>query len=266
MNNYQKVYLTKNECYKNGTITPMGIMVHSTGANNPNVSRYVPIGSKYSALNWNRAGLKKCVHGFLGIMPNGEVDFVQTLPFNKKGWHAGPPEPGKKGANNTHIGFECCEDNLKDEGYFRKVWDKAVEVCAYLCKLYNLNPLEDGVIISHHEGHLRGIASNHADIDHWFKIYGLNMDDFREAVYVKMKEEAKPVTYEEWTQQMKRYLEEEGKKSQSEWAADHEVCERISRMKISDGKRPRQFATRQEVFLMLLNVKNQLEEMIGGKK
>ncbi len=34
--------LTANRCYKTGaTIKPKGVMVHSTGANNPNLRRYV---------------------------------------------------------------------------------------------------------------------------------------------------------------------------------------------------------------------------------
>lgn len=37
-----KLYLTENECFKVGkSMTPKGIMVHSTGANNPNLRRYV---------------------------------------------------------------------------------------------------------------------------------------------------------------------------------------------------------------------------------
>ena len=40
--NLHKLILTNNACYKAGrTITPKGIMVHSTGANNPNLKRYV---------------------------------------------------------------------------------------------------------------------------------------------------------------------------------------------------------------------------------
>ena len=35
-------FLTKNDCYRAGrTITPKGIVVHSTGANNPYLRRYV---------------------------------------------------------------------------------------------------------------------------------------------------------------------------------------------------------------------------------
>jgi hypothetical protein len=41
-------------------------------------------------------------------------------------------------ANNTHIGFEICEDGLTDYTYFQKVYREAVELCAYLCKEYGL--------------------------------------------------------------------------------------------------------------------------------
>ena len=40
--NLKKLILTENECYKTGRkIKPKGIMVHSTGANNPYLRRYV---------------------------------------------------------------------------------------------------------------------------------------------------------------------------------------------------------------------------------
>jgi len=40
--NLRKLILTENACYKAGKkITPKGIMVHSTGANNPYLRRYV---------------------------------------------------------------------------------------------------------------------------------------------------------------------------------------------------------------------------------
>ena len=41
--NLNKLFLTKNDCYKAGKkITVKGIMVHSTGANNPWLKRYLP--------------------------------------------------------------------------------------------------------------------------------------------------------------------------------------------------------------------------------
>ena len=66
--------------------------------------------------------------------------------------------------------------------YKRQVYKEATELCAYLCKEYKLDPMADGVIIGHYEGHKRGIASNHADPGHWFPKHGKSMDTFRAEV------------------------------------------------------------------------------------
>lgn len=188
-----KCILTANDCYKAGrTITPKGVMVHSTGANNPLVARYVQpsdndpnraslqatIGGNRNNNDWNNPGLDVCTHAFIGKLADGGVGTVQTLPWNHRGWHAGTGTSGGS-ANNTHIAFEICEDDLTDEGYFRKVYQEAVELTAMLCKTYNLNPLADGVVICHSEGYQRGVASNHADVMHWFPKFGKSMDTFR---------------------------------------------------------------------------------------
>ena len=188
-----KCMLTANDCYKAGrTITPKGVMVHSTGANNPLVARYVQpvegqkdeaqlkaeIGGNRNANDWNHPGLDVCTHAFVGKLADGGVGTVQTLPWNHRGWHAGTGTSGGS-ANNTHIAFEICEDDLTDEGYFRKVYQEAVELTAMLCKTYNLNPLADGVVICHSEGYQRGVASNHGDVMHWFPKFGKSMDTFR---------------------------------------------------------------------------------------
>ena len=59
-----------------------------------------------------------------------------------------------------------------------------------LCKEYDLDPLADGVIISHAEGHKRGIASNHGDPEHLWRQLGMGytMDGFRKDVKNSMKE------------------------------------------------------------------------------
>ena len=191
-----KCILTANDCYKAGrTITPKGVMVHSTGANNPKVARYVQpsdndpnrayllkkIGGNRNANDWNNPGLDVCTHAFVGKLADGGVGTVQTLPWNHRGWHAGTGTSGGS-ANNTHIAFEICEDDLTDEGYFRKVYQEAVELTAMLCKQYNLNPLADGVVICHSEGCQRGVASNHADVMHWFPKFNKSMDTFRSDV------------------------------------------------------------------------------------
>jgi N-acetylmuramoyl-L-alanine amidase len=177
--NLRKLILTENACYKAGkTIVPKGIMVHSSGANNPYLKRYVGpddglLGKNPYNNHWNQDkpdGRQVCVHGFIGKLADGSIATYQTLPWNHRGWHAGGS------ANDTHIGFEICEDDLTDASYFSAVYKEAVELCVYLCKQYNLTEKD---IICHSEGYKRGIASNHGDVMHWFPRHGKSMDTFR---------------------------------------------------------------------------------------
>lgn len=192
MNLFQCI-LTANDCYKTKqTIKPKGVMVHSTGANNPTLKRYVQplktdgnystlikmLGENKNGNSWNRSGTNACVHAFIGKLADGSIATAQTLPWEHRGWHAGTGTSGKS-ANDTHISFEICEDGLTDRNYFNKVYQEAVEVTAYLCKKYGLDPLMDGVVICHSEGYQRGVASGHADVMHWFPKHGKSMDTFR---------------------------------------------------------------------------------------
>ena len=198
--------LTQNDCYKaKRTIKPKGVMVHSTGANNPNLKRYVQpaasttgraellaaLGTNANRNDWNRDGTGACVHGFIGKLADGSVAAVQTLPWNQRGWHAGNGTSGRS-ANDTHISFEICEDGLTDPAYFKQAYQAAVELTAMLCKEYGLNPLADGVVICHQEGYRRGIASNHGDVLHWFPRHGKSMDDFRSDVAAALAPEPAP--------------------------------------------------------------------------
>ncbi len=78
--------LTENDCCKTSrTIRPQGVMVHSTGANNPALRRYVQpvpstpnreellsaLGENRNGNHWNRPGLDVCVHGFIGRLADG---------------------------------------------------------------------------------------------------------------------------------------------------------------------------------------------------
>ncbi|EOS71620.1 hypothetical protein C818_00423 [Lachnospiraceae bacterium MD308] len=44
----------------------------------------------------------------------------------------------------------------------------------------------DWVVISHSEGHRRGIASNHGDVEHIWKRFGLSMGQFRKDIRAAM--------------------------------------------------------------------------------
>lgn len=213
--NLLKCILTDNRCYKTKQIiTPKGIMVHSTGANNPLLRRYVQplsmdvpnaydpnrqellrfLGINRNHNDWNRSDINACVHAFIGKLDDGAVAVIQTLPWNHRGWHAGSGTTGRS-ANDTHISFEICEDDLNDPLYFEQTKNAAVELTAMLCKQFNLDPFVDGVIICHQDGYKRGVASNHGDIYNWWPWFGYSMDDFRHDVKVEMDEEEDNMVY-----------------------------------------------------------------------
>lgn len=173
-------YQTENPCYKAGKkITPSGIVVHSTGANNPYIKRYVGaddgiLGKNQYGNHWNKANATKCVHAFIGKVADGSVMVYQTLPWDYRCWGVGS---GKKGSHNsTHIQFEICEDGLTNEAYYNEAFRVAKELCAYLCKEYGISV--DNVI-GHYESAAMGYASNHGDPRNWQKKFGDSMDKFR---------------------------------------------------------------------------------------
>jgi hypothetical protein len=55
----------------------------------------------------------------------------------------------------------------------------AAELCAHLCKAFDL-PVES--IVSHYEAGKTGYGSNHVDPSHWWSMYALSMDGFRDYV------------------------------------------------------------------------------------
>lgn len=178
-----KLFLTRNNCYVAGKpLKVSGLMLHSTGAPNTKLSRYVGpddgrLGKNPYDNHWNQPkpdDRSVCVHAFIGTLPDGSIATYQTLPWTMRAWHCAGA------GNNTHIGVEICEDNLTDSVYFGKVYREAVELFAYLCKEFALDPLTS--ILCHAEGHEKGIASNHGDVLYWFKKQGKTMDDFRQAV------------------------------------------------------------------------------------
>ena len=247
--------MTKNPCYTSGrTITPKGIMVHSTAA--PGVS------ANALAQSWDTPTAQAAVHAIVD-----DAVTLQTLPWTARGGHAGS-QAGT--ANGTHIAFEICEpeecrllpeewvplkrgstgwavarlqgelaargydpkgidgsfgpgcdaalrscqkdlglevdgscgpatlaalasregsflayDPAEVQDYFEAVWARAVALTAHLCETYGLDPMTD--VLDHSEGHALGIASNHADVGHWFPRHGKSMDDFRAAVRDALK-------------------------------------------------------------------------------
>ena len=172
---------TQSDCYKAGrTIAVKGLMIHSVGCPQPKAQPFIN--------NWNKPGAKACVHAI--VESDGEV--YQLLPWNHRGWHGGGD------SNNTHIGVEMTEpdtirytggssweeigDGEKTKAHVLATYKHAVELFAFLCNMFSLDPLADGVILSHSEGHKRGIASNHGDVEHLWRKFGLSMTQFRQDI------------------------------------------------------------------------------------
>lgn len=175
-----RYYQTENRCYQAGRkITPSGIVVHSTGANNPYIKRYVGpddgiLGKNQYNNHWNKASANKCMHAFIGKVADGSLKIYQTLPWDHRCWGVGS---GKKGSyNNSHIQFEICEDGLNDESYYREAFALAARLCAYLCQEYGIKPEN---IVGHYEAYAAGYGSNHGDPRIWQKKFGGSMAQFR---------------------------------------------------------------------------------------
>ena len=195
--------MTQSTCYK-GTrkFTPKGVLWHSTGANNPWLKRYVQpddnasnktellalIGKNAYANDWNHIDRQAGLNFWIGKLADGTVAAIQTMPWDYRPWGCGS---GSKGScNNTHIQFEICEDGLNDKSYWDAVYKEACEMTAYLCKMFGINPkgtiVCNGVtvptIIDHTGSHSLGLGSNHGDIQHWSRKYGVTMETVRNDV------------------------------------------------------------------------------------
>jgi N-acetyl-anhydromuramyl-L-alanine amidase AmpD len=199
--------LTQNRSYgsKRESITPIGIVIHSTGANNPSIKRYCQpsdkdtnrsellslLGTNTYGNHWNTASASKSAHYIIGKLADGSVATAQMLPENIAAWTCGE---GSKGSYNYapvgHIQFEVCEDSTTNADYFRAaVLKEAVELCADICHRYGW---DSSVIVSHKEAHKKGYASNHSDINHWLAYFQRKMSDFRAEVQKLLDEMNKP--------------------------------------------------------------------------
>lgn len=172
-------FVTQNKCYQAGApLTPRGIMLHSVGTPQPSAAVFARSFNQYQP-----GGVSVCVHAF--AQADGTV--YQTLPWETIAWHCGGA------ANDTHIGVEMTEPSAgmtyaEAAKQITGTYHAAVELFAQLCEMYSLDPLTDGVIIGHAEGHRRGVASNHADPELLWNTYsmGYTMDGFRRDVYAEM--------------------------------------------------------------------------------
>ena len=161
---------TQSACYK-GTrpMTVRGVLWHSTGANNPNLSRYVQpsdnaagaaagaavaadsaagavdrqqmlliLGTNKYGNDINHTTRQMGVNAWIGRLANGEIATVQAMPWDYKPWGCGNGSRGS--CNDGWIQFEICEDGLNDRDYAMAVYREACELTAYLCRMFGIDP------------------------------------------------------------------------------------------------------------------------------
>lgn len=194
MANYRIVTATAffSNAYKSGNTlngAPKGIVIHSTGAENPNLWRWAnnpaefgenPNKNYFGGENDDRDVTPHCV---LGLDKYGNYCIAQLLPYNRRPYGCGS---GKNGSFNTsHIQIEIAENYGLTEKYMRDTIDIAADWCADLCIAYPTIDIDN--IVSHKEAAEMGYASNHGDPEHWWNKYGYNMDLFRDLVREKKK-------------------------------------------------------------------------------
>ena len=206
-----KLLLTNNTCYKGtGKMKPCGVLIHDTGAVNPNLKRYIQptdddpnrsmwlerLGKNQYNNDYNHAYRKMGVNCWVGMLADGTVTTIQTLPWDYLPWGCGS---GKNvSCNNGWLQFEICMGRKTDKEYFDAAYREACEITAYLCRLFGFDPygtvdfngMEVPVILCHADSHKLGLGSNHGDIYSYFGLFGKDMDTFRADVAALLAESA----------------------------------------------------------------------------
>lgn len=240
--------ITKSDVWSSTrTIRPDGLVLHSTAM--PGYDAYA------IQQNFNRPNRGASIHAAVD-----NVLVVQCLPWTKRAGHVGSGRGGS--FNNSHIGVEMCEPRgitynsnasaiisyNPPAGYFERIWGNAVELFAMLCMEYGLDPLGRNVIVSHAEAHALGYGDNHADPDHWLRVEGRTMDDFRRAVKARIdekKEDEEVLTGEEIYYKLQAYLET---RAVPAWAL--EELNQAEALAITDGSVPMGMTPRFQAAIM----------------
>lgn len=74
----------------------------------------------------------------------------------------------------------------ENQPYFEDIYNKAVFTCSYALNQLQQKNIDKNIVCSHAEGYKLKIASNHADVGHWWPQHDKDMDDFRADVKTYM--------------------------------------------------------------------------------
>lgn len=205
--------------YKNNPMGKkvVGVLWHDTAGGNTYIKRYVQpfetdknynemiklLGKNQYGNDWNHNGHKSGVNAWIGRLADGSIATVQAGEWER---HPSGCGRGNKGSLNGYtksdkdgemyytdelwVQFEICDDGYKDKGYFDAVYKEACELTAYLCDMYDIDPMGTvkygGVkvptILCHKDSYNLGFGCDHGDVYGWFNKFGKTMDDVRKDV------------------------------------------------------------------------------------
>ena len=124
------------------------------------------------------------VNGIDGIFGTGLQSAIKQ--FQKDN---GLTQDGKVGKATLHKlqdreGSYVKYNAKENKEYFEDIYNKAVYTAAYVLKELGVSAskITSKNLLCHSEGYKLGIATNHADVMHWFPEHGKTMDDFRSDV------------------------------------------------------------------------------------
>ena len=199
--------------------TPVGILWHDTGAGNPTIRRYVQphetdanyaemiklLGKNAYGNDWNHKYTEIGLNGWIGKLADGSVASIQAGPWDMVPWGCGGGSYGSLNGklNGSYVGkhwlqFEICDDGYSNKSYFETAYKEAVELSAYWCIRFNIDPngtinfggIKVPTIVCHSDSHSLGFGSNHGDVYLWFGKQGLskNMKKVRADITAKITE------------------------------------------------------------------------------
>ena len=126
---------TNSTCYRNTyKMRVKGVLWHSTGANNPNLRRYVQpserdknysklislLGKNPNGNDWNHIYIEAGLNCWIGKLADGSVTTLQTMPWDYAPW--GCYQGWNGSCNDGWIQFEICEDGPALDGPLRGVF------------------------------------------------------------------------------------------------------------------------------------------------
>lgn len=177
-------FVTQNPLYQQYTRIPVHkLVLHSVGCPQPSAAVF--------ARQWQTA--RYFAHAVL--QADGTV--YQVAPWDCRLMHVGAANAYSIGVEMTEP--DCirytggaafvCSDRARAAAQVTGTYNTAVELFAWLCTQFGLDPRSD--IISHAEASAMGIGTNHADPEHlWQQLgTGYTMDGFRRDVAEAMAKE-----------------------------------------------------------------------------